>query len=537
MIVVNDGSTDATAEIARKFDVRLIMTPNEGLSRARNRGLQAATGKIIAYIDDDARPDEHWLRFIAHAFATTDHVGIGGPNIVPVDDPSFAQCVANSPGGPTHVLITDNLAEHIPGCNMAFRVDRLREVGGFDEQFRIAGDDVDVCWKLQANGWTLGFHPGAVVYHHRRTKLTSYWRQQLNYGRAEAMLEVKWPEKYNAIGHVGWRGRLYGTGTARGIGWRPSRVYHGVWSTAAFQPLCETESIISALPIMPEWYFIIAALVAVGALGMLWLPLLLCLPLALLALGTTVLQAVRQANATSFPRATRGECFKLHATTALLHIIQPIARLWGRLSYGLTPWRRQMSRAFALPRPRETQIWDERWQPAEDRLKAIEDLLKARGVGLRRGDAFDHWDLEIRGGLFASVRTRLGIEDYPGGKQYLRFRAWPASSLPAALAALLPMALSLLAQWQGASGAAFMLALIGVMLILRAVGDCAAATACLFDVLHQYAKSIEPTAIERTRIAALIPLRPPDSKASSQALAEIPPDDEIVSVIVGGERS
>ena len=250
VIVVNDGSTDATADIARKFDVRLINTPNNGLSRARNRGLDAATGEIIAYIDDDARPDEHWLRFIAHALATSDHVGIGGPNIVPVDDPPLAQCVANSPGGPTHVLITDQLAEHIPGCNMAFRVDRLREVGGFDEQFRIAGDDVDVCWKLQARGWTLGFHPAAVVYHHRRTTLKAYWRQQLNYGRAEAMLEVKWPEKYNAIGHVGWRGRLYGTGSWRGLGCFASRVYHGVWATAAFQPLCATESIVSVLPLL-----------------------------------------------------------------------------------------------------------------------------------------------------------------------------------------------------------------------------------------------------------------------------------------------
>ena len=60
--MVDDGSTDGTAEIARKFSgFRLISTPNGGLSNARNLGLEAATGEIVAYVDDDARPDEAGL--------------------------------------------------------------------------------------------------------------------------------------------------------------------------------------------------------------------------------------------------------------------------------------------------------------------------------------------------------------------------------------------------------------------------------------------------------------------------------------------
>jgi GT2 family glycosyltransferase len=547
VIVVNDGSTDATADIARKFDVRLINTPNNGLSRARNRGLDAATGEIIAYIDDDARPDEHWLRFIAHALATSDHVGIGGPNIVPVDDPPLAQCVANSPGGPTHVLITDQLAEHIPGCNMAFRVDRLREVGGFDEQFRIAGDDVDVCWKLQARGWTLGFHPAAVVYHHRRTTLKAYWRQQLNYGRAEAMLEVKWPEKYNAIGHVGWRGRLYGTGSWRGLGCFASRVYHGVWATAAFQPLCATESIVSVLPLMPEWYFVIASLMTLGTLGLLWPPLLACLPLALLALAVTIWQAARQASAASFPHPTRrGQRLKLQAVTTFLHVVQPIARLWGRISYGLTPWRRQLTCAAALPRVRQVQIWDEQWQSAEERLKAIEAMLKANKAPLRRGGAFDNWDLEIRGGFFASVRSRLGIEDYAGGRQNLRFRAWPAFSMPATAFAMAPGALALLAVWQHAPWAAAVCSLALVLLLIRALGDCAAASTCLLGVLDRYGKSLRVVAA--VEAAPPPPTPSPDDRetpadatnpvTASPAVLEIDDDYEIagIPVIAGDER-
>jgi hypothetical protein len=97
----------------------------------------------------------------------------------------------------TQWWIRDVQAEHIPGCNMAFRTANLRAIGGFDPQFRTAGDDVDVCWRLQERGWTLGFNPAAVVWHHRRASLRAYWRQQVGYGRAEALLERKWPGKYS----------------------------------------------------------------------------------------------------------------------------------------------------------------------------------------------------------------------------------------------------------------------------------------------------------------------------------------------------
>ena len=148
VIVVNDGSTDATPDIVSQYDFRLISTENRGLSNARNTGWQEARGEIVAYIDDDAYPDPHWLTYLAAAFMRTTHVGIGGPNLPPPGDGPIADCVANAPGGPVHVLLSDTEAEHIPGCNMAFRKTALQAIGGFDPQFRTAGDDVDVCWRL-----------------------------------------------------------------------------------------------------------------------------------------------------------------------------------------------------------------------------------------------------------------------------------------------------------------------------------------------------------------------------------------------------
>ena len=206
--------------LSAQYRFRLISTKNEGLSCARNTGLEAATGELVAYLDDDAYPDPHWLTYLAATFMRTTHAGVGGPNLAPAGDGPIADCIAHAPGGPVHVLLSDQEAEHIPGCNMAFRKATLQAIGGFDPQFRIAGDDVDVCWRLQKRGWTLGFHPAAMVWHHRRNSIRAYWKQQINYGKAEALLERKWPEKYNAAGHLTWTGRVYGNGHTSLLGLR-----------------------------------------------------------------------------------------------------------------------------------------------------------------------------------------------------------------------------------------------------------------------------------------------------------------------------
>jgi len=146
VIVVDEGSTDRTAHIGNEYGFRIIRhTENRGLSKARNSGLEAATGEIVAYIDDDAWPDPDWLTYLATTFMNSDFVSVGGPNVPPPDDGPIADCVANAPGNPVHVLLSDGEAEHIPGCNMAFRKACLEEIGGFDSHFRVAGDDVDVC--------------------------------------------------------------------------------------------------------------------------------------------------------------------------------------------------------------------------------------------------------------------------------------------------------------------------------------------------------------------------------------------------------
>jgi GT2 family glycosyltransferase len=478
VILVDDGSSDDSAVIGLELGVRVISTPNCGLSAARNTGLEAADGEIVAYIDDDARPDENWLTYLAGAFEDSDHAAIGGPNIPPVDEEGVAACVANTPGGPTHVLLSDTEAEHLPGCNMAFRREALLKVGGFDAQFRIAGDDVDICWRLREAGMTLGFHPAAIVWHRRRATIRRFWRQQRGYGRAEALLERKWPEKYNAPGHPTWGGRLYGRGTGALI--RPSRVYFGTWGTAAFQGELERPaSRFRWLAAAPEWYLVIAALLAAGLLGALWAPLMAALIPCALASGVSVASALRGTRSATFGVEARRPPRRraLMAITVALHLLQPAARLVGRLGDGLVPWRRPRRWRFTLPMPRRCELWSGTWKAPEERLRFLDAALREHGARVRIGDPCDRWDLHTWGGALGGARLRVAVEEHGRGRQLVRCRVWPRipRGLPLAVVALATA--GTLAAAQHAWLPSAILTALWVMLVTASVCECGIATA------------------------------------------------------------
>jgi GT2 family glycosyltransferase len=477
-IVVDDGSTDASAAIAHELEARVISTPNRGLSEARNTGLEAAAGEIVAYLDDDARPDADWLTYLAATFAATDHAGIGGPNVPPAEETGVASCVANAPGGPVHVLVSDTEAEHLPGCNMAFRRSVLLELGGFDPQFRVAGDDVDLCWRLQEAGHTLGFHPAAMVWHRRRSTIRRFWRQQRGYGRAEALLERKWPEKYNMPGHPTWGGRLYG----RGVGGllRRSRVYHGVWGTGAFQPeIAPAGGHLIQMTAAPEWYIVIGLLLCLGLLGAAWAPLQAGLPLAAAAAAAAVGNAAAGTRRATFgPEAERRpRRLVLQAVTFVLHLLQPAARLAGRLQHGLVPWRRPRRWRFAVPTPRARRLWSERWCAPEQRLRLIEVALRAHGERVRVGGPTDRWDLQVAGGALGAARLLTAVEEHGRGRQLTRCRVRPR--VPRALAPVVVVlaAAGGLAAAQAAWLAAVILLFVAVALATAAVCECGIATA------------------------------------------------------------
>ncbi len=423
VIVVDDGSTDETSVIASRPDVNLIRTPNNGLSAARNAGLAAAKGEIVAYLDDDARPDVLWLRFVVESLLTTEHAGVGGPNLAP-PAPLVATAVFGAPGGPSHVLLSDLEAEHIPGCNMAFWREALLEIGGFDERFRVAGDDVDVCWRLHEDGRSLGFCAAAAVWHQRRSTVGAFLRQQRGYGRAEALLEQKWPNKYDHRGHISWQGRIYDGSTS----WiRRRRVYHGTWGSAAFQPLHDREGgRLRSIVLAPEWWGLmlalsLASLYEASVAPLVPRPALLPIPATTVALLALVAAFV--AGVASVARRQR-HGLRVRTLTFVLTALQPLARLAGRLEHAPSAWRRRSSGPRGLPIPRTVGFWSEEWEPLERRLERVEEELRRTSLVVTRGGPYDRWDLEVAASSGAA-RIRATVEEHGSGRQMFRFRVWP----------------------------------------------------------------------------------------------------------------
>ena len=139
--------------------------------------------------------------------------------------------VAAAPGGPRHVMLDDERAEHVPGCNLAVRREVLDAIGGFDVRYETAGDDVDLCFRILDAGHEIGFHPGALVWHRRRSTTRAFLRQQRGYGRAEAIVAERHPERCTADRAPRFHGRVYASVRPAG------RVYRGPYGSAAFQSI------------------------------------------------------------------------------------------------------------------------------------------------------------------------------------------------------------------------------------------------------------------------------------------------------------
>jgi GT2 family glycosyltransferase len=509
VIVVDDGSTDGSGEIASRYDVTLLETDHEGLSAARNAGIARAGGEIVAFLDDDAYPDHDWLHYLATAFENSPHAGIGGPNLPPPEDGRVAECVAAAPGAPIHVLISDREAEHVPGCNMAFRRSVLEAVGGFDERFHTAGDDVDLCWRLQDVGETLGFSAGAVVTHRRRDTVRRYLRQQYGYGKAEALLEQKWPSRHNRAGYLRWSGRIY-DGASIDAGRRRARVNYGTWGSGLFQSVYEpAPGVLGTLLLLPEFYLLVAALGVVSSLGLLWSPLLLAAPPFATGAAAICWRAFGSGWRAQRPALGRPrlELLRRRLLTGVLFALQPLARLCGRLRNGLSPWRRRSRGRGAAPWPRTVSLWSERWREHGSRLHQLQGGLAGAGAVVHSGGPFDRWDLDVRAGPLAAVRLRTTVEEHGDGKQLTRVRLRPRFAATAAGAPGL-LGLATAASLDGEPLFALALGVAALLLAVLSVLDCRVAMGLVLSELDELRhRELKTTATTRPSRARLRPIK------------------------------
>lgn len=438
VILVDDGSTDATPRIA--FDhpkVRYFRhEKNQGLSVARNTGIAAATGEIIAFTDADCRADEDWLYYLVGGMLDGEFAGCGGPNLLPPDDSATAAAVLVSPGGPAHVMLNDRQAEHIPGCNMAFFKSALGAVGGFDPLFQRAGDDVDLCWRLEQAGYKIGFIPAAFVWHYRRSRVGDYLKQQHGYGEAEAMLVRKHPEYFNSFGGSVWRGRIYALPNP-GLRLRPSIIYRGLLGSAPFQSLYASEPTSTLMLCTTFEYHVLVSL----PLWILSVVFPYLLPLAIASLGLSLVVCVAAAAQAPLPLNKKRSWSR--PLVALLFFLQPIVRGWaryqGRLLLHPTPLAAQQTLESVALRNSSSPLKEvDYWSTSSiDRFGFVAEALRRfdqHGWPNKADIGWSEFDVELYGSRWSNLQLTTVTEDQAPAKHLLRCRLCPRWSLAAKVA-------------------------------------------------------------------------------------------------------
>jgi len=455
IILVDDGSTDATPQLAEQFRKGELNSPvtkensdsadsphqlvssattgrfryfrhnrNLGLSVARNTGIAAAEGEIVAFTDADCRADEDWLYYLVADLQDPEFAGMGGPNLLPPEDSAVATAIMVSPGGPAHVMLNDREAEHIPGCNMAFRKSALNAIGGFDPIFWKAGDDVDICWRLQQAGYKIGFSPAAFVWHCRRSTIGAYLKQQRGYGEAEALLVRKHPEYFNAFGGSIWRGRIY-TASKFGLLLRAPIIYRGVFGSAPFQTLYASEPATILMLLTTLEYHVLITL----PLWVLSVAFHALLPVAITSLLIPLAVCAVAGAQASVPKGRRR--WWSRSLVALLFFLQPIVRGWeryqGRLSLSPTGEPSRENLDSVTLRDGSASLNEARYW-AEKRLERVEFVarilreLDHRNWPNRSDIGWSEFDVEAYGNRWSAVQLITAAEDHPRGRQLIRCR-------------------------------------------------------------------------------------------------------------------
>ena len=430
VIVVDDGSTDSTRAIAERYpQFRLISHENRGLAVARNEGIHAASGEIVAFTDSDCAVDPDWLTFLVHRLLSENFAAVGGPNLPPPEDHWIPEVVARSPGGPTHVLLTDFEAEHIPGCNMAFWRDKLFEVGLFDPIYRAAGDDVDICWSLQNAGYKIGFAASALVWHRRRATIAAYLGQQRGYGHAESLLYFKHPYRFNFLGNSRWLGRIYSDLGAGILGRRPV-IYSGPFGSGLFQTLYEApSSLLRHLPATLEWNLVALLLLLAGGFSYLTdfhLPTFLMAGCALIALSVAQAVAVSFQVDVSELRVAR---WKARGLIAVLNYLGPFVRAIERNKVrmrGLSaverihfPQLRQRPDLDLLRRSFSLSYWNTTGIEKEACIAEIVRFLKPRKYPIIVDNGWESWDVSIHRGVWVRAEVRVLVENHGGNDRQI----------------------------------------------------------------------------------------------------------------------
>jgi len=211
VIVVDNAPTDETATVVAGLGVRYVVEPRRGVSAARNRGAEEATGTIVAFLDDDSVASEDWLERLVDAYASSaGAVAVGGRIALrwPTAKPPWLDGLDGYYGtfdlGPRRAL---RYPEYPYASNMAIRRDALLAVGGFPVELGrrgaslVSNEEDGLFRRLTERGWSTLYEPDAVVYHWvHRERLSRRWllRRAFAQGRSDVLVDVMFAARRRA---------------------------------------------------------------------------------------------------------------------------------------------------------------------------------------------------------------------------------------------------------------------------------------------------------------------------------------------------
>lgn len=183
VLVIDDGSTDTTVEIAKRYPLKIIKhAKNRGLAAARNSAIRNTDAEFIASLDSDCKPEKNWLDFLIKGINSPKIAGIGGKTLevsAPCIFRNWRSAHMQQHWGP----IKKTNPAFLFGANTLFRREALIKAGFYNEIYKNNAEDVDISSRLRKIGYNLVYEPRAVTKHLREDDLNSllnnFWKWNL----------------------------------------------------------------------------------------------------------------------------------------------------------------------------------------------------------------------------------------------------------------------------------------------------------------------------------------------------------------------
>jgi glycosyltransferase involved in cell wall biosynthesis len=195
-VIVVDSSRDQTGSIANSYGAKVIECRKRGLNVARNLGLKASSGKFVCFTDGDCLVEFNWLTSFLDEFLRNTEVGCVGGNVLSKGSSILGRYYSEAiiPIYPRYleqtIIRPDSFSNHSPlgtrfpvGCNIAFRREVLLAIGGFDENWKFGGDEIETLYRMLQKGYSIAINPKIGVYHPPRSSIIETLRQTYWYGQ------------------------------------------------------------------------------------------------------------------------------------------------------------------------------------------------------------------------------------------------------------------------------------------------------------------------------------------------------------------